>query len=398
MKRFSVTWLSRYLLLIVLLYILSFGLFLIPSCSTGRHQPMNQRESYLNMITAGVKEVSLAADDTEHDRYTPALPEIERTDTYISVEAETAERPEGVVFSDKRSSYSGIGYLAGLPEHTESALVFSVEIPHSQHYALTVCLGSDYGGDGAVRINHTEVKPFTLAGSKTFTRVTYYGVFLEKGMNTIAIDTNYGHLECDYIELINDHSVDSTDFEIQESPCDPEASPAARKLYSFLYENWGSCMLTGQYVSDASNRELGIIYQLTGQLPAIRFSELDTNHDISQIEAAIDWNIYMHGIVGLMWQWKAPGSDSVYAKDTDFDLKQAFHNVDVFELAGMTAEEMRERLKNQYDGYLFNRNSTQGFQVFGNGDGFGLFAFGSTLGSTLGTTFGITVFAFAFQC
>ena len=345
MKRFSVTWLTRYLLLIVLLYVLAFSLFLVPSCSSRKHKPLTQRESYLNMITAGVKEVSMAAEDTEHDRYSPVLPEIERTEAFVSVEAETVDRPDGAVFADERIGYSGIGYISELPEHTESAFTIPVNVPYSQHYALTICLGSDYGATGAVRINQTEVIPFSLDGSKTFTRVTFYGVFLEKGKNSIALDIGYGHLECDYLELINDESVESIDFEIQEDPCDPQASPAARKLYSFLYENWGSCMLTGQYVSDSANRELGIIYRLTGQLPAIRFSELGTDRDTSQVESAIDWSVYMHGVVGLMWQWKAPGSSSVFAKDSDFDLSEALKNVDIYELAGMTDEEIQDAVQ-----------------------------------------------------
>lgn len=330
------------MLLVLLLYILAIGLFMIPSCSTGRYKSRPQRESYMNFITAGVKDVSSLTDDISTEIQ---IPEIDRTDAYAVVEAETVARPLYSEIKTVRSGFSGYGYVSELPEHTQSALVFSINVPNSQHYALTACLGSDYGGNGAIRINQAMVKPFSLSGGKSFTRVTFYCIFLEKGINEIALDIDYGHLECDYIEIVNDCSLDEIDFDIQDSPCDPHASPSARKLYGFLHENWGTGILTGQYVSDNSNRELGIIYQLTGQLPVIRFSELGTNDDTAQIEAAIDWSVYMNGIVGLMWQWRAPNTTTVYASESDFDLQEALQGVDVNKLAEMPEDEICESVR-----------------------------------------------------
>ncbi len=345
MKRSRVTWMTRYVLLVVLLYALAIGMFLIPSCRSGQKSTISQRDSYLRMITAGVREKTYQEDELEPSHYIPALPEIEAEYASWSVEAETVKIPKGVEILRDRPGYSGIGYLGKLPEHTKSALTIPIHVPYTQHYSLTICLGSDYGGNGAVRINDALVSPFSLEAGKTFTRVTFYGLFLEKGKTTVALDTEYGHLECDYIELSSDTSLDDTRFDIPETPCDADASDAAKKLYEFLRDHWGERMLTGQYVSDSANRELGIIYSLTGQLPVIRFSELGTDRDPAQIESAIDWNVYLNGVVGLMWQWKAPGSDSVYTNDTEFDLEAALFNVDPSRLAGMSQDEIQTAIR-----------------------------------------------------
>ena len=98
-------------------------------------------------------------------------------------------------------------------------------------------------------------------------------------------------------------------------------------------------MLTGQYVADANNRELQLIYAQTGQLPAIRFSELGTDRDSAQVQAAADWAAGMHGIVGLMWQWGAPDSGSVYAAESQFDLQGALDRVDISALASMSYDD-----------------------------------------------------------
>ena len=335
---------ARYVLLVILLYALGIGLLLIPSCRSGS---VPQQESYLNMMTAGLTERSRSADEMEPYSYSVDLPEIETADAGWSIEAESADYPREARVSRVRRGYSGIGYVAGLPENTESAVVFPVTVPYSQHYAVTLCLATDDGASGAVRVNGAVISPFTLEGSSLFTRVTFYGVFLEKGDAEISLDTADGSLECDYIELTNDSSLDRVDFRIDEETCDKNASDSAKHLYGFLREHWGKQILTGQFVSDSSNRELGIIYTMTGQLPAIRFSELGTEDDLSQIQSAIDWNVYMHGVVGLMWQWNAPGSSSVYAADTDFSLERALYRVDADALSAMSQDAIQDEIDKQ---------------------------------------------------
>ncbi|MBR6107297.1 MAG: hypothetical protein IKQ39_04735 [Oscillospiraceae bacterium] len=267
------------------------------------------------------------------------LPELSHRKMQYTVQAEYMELPEEASVSKRRSGYQGNGYVAGLPAHTEKALVFPVHIPYSQHYAVTVCAASAKTVENAIRINGELLSDFTLIGDSRFTLVTFYGIFMEEGSAEIAIDTGEPGIEVDFIRLREDFSLDNQVFRIADSPCNPNAAPETVTLYQTLAAEWDSSMITGQYVSDNSNRELNMIYQVTGQLPAIRFSALGTRDDREVISGAMDWHVYMHGIVGLMWHWQAPGSDSVYAEEADFDLYEALRDADPEKLAAMTPEE-----------------------------------------------------------
>lgn len=288
----------------------------------------------------------LEADELPPDVRAVSVPEIEQAETLITAEAEyVEEKPPDAQVEDSRWGYSGIGYLTGLPDATESALEIPVQIPATQHYAVTICVGANDEVTNALRINGELLSPFTMRQTKTFVRVTFYGIFLNKGDAVLAIDTIDNGIDVDYIEITNDSSVYGTEFEIADAPCDPNAAENTKALYGFLKEQWGSGILTGQYASSAENFELRLIDNMTGQLPAIRFGELGTADDNAQIDAAADWYLREGGIVGLMWHWNAPGYDSVYADEADFDLAAALENADIPTLAMMSADEAREAVR-----------------------------------------------------
>ena len=315
------------------------GLFLfLPSPA----QPEQQSgyNYYRSLIGTASDELSSETDNTQ------ALPEVKRRKMQYTVQAEYMDLPKDAFVSKQRSGYQGNGYVAGLPENTESALVFPIHIPYSQHYAVTLCAASAKTVENAIRVNGELLSDFTLIGDSRFTLVTFYGIFLEEGSAEIAIDTGESGVDVDFIRLREDFSLDNQTFRIADSPCNPNAAPETVSLYQKLAAEWDNSMITGQYVSDNSNRELNMIYQVTGQLPAIRFSALGTRDDRQVISGAMDWHVYMNGIVGLMWYWQAPGTESVYAKESDFSLYDALHDMDPVALAGMTQEEADQAVKN----------------------------------------------------
>ena len=338
MKRSQVTWKIRYILLIILLLVLAF-FFIFPPIP---HKQPVQPGSYMDQIITEQQSDVLQPDELEPYRYSVEIPEIEVADAGWTVEAESGEFPDGARVLRRRSGFSGIGYVSNLPEKTESALKIPVTVPYTQHYSVTVCAGSYLHSAGALRIDGELLSQFTLDGGLDFIRVTFYGIFLTEGEHTVSIDIVDSKMDIDYIEFTNDNSVYNMDYQIAEEPCNPNASDETKKLYRFLRDNWGKCMLTGQYVSDSRNMELGIIHEITGQLPAIRFGELGTDNDLKQIEAATDWHVYMNGVVGLMWQWAAPDSGSVYAADTSFNLEETLRYTDISALAAMSYEDAEQ--------------------------------------------------------
>lgn len=328
----------RYLVLIISVCVVSVCFLFLPFPN---HQQTQPKYSYYQKLSGSADDHgSLAADELNPDQYQLNLPEVNQSHFRRKIEAEALKLPQNTAVLLKRSGYSGMGYVGKLPADTESAMVFSLSLPQTQHYRITVCVAAPETGIGALRVNDERVGQFTIEDTDCFTKITFYGIFIEKGKTTIAIDTIDTKVDIDYIEISDDASVYQTDSKVHQTLCNPNASPEAQRLYSFLVNNWESKTVIGQYVSDETDREMQLIYQLTGQLPAIRFSMLGTGDNRDAIDAAIDWNVYMNGIVGLMWQWNAPETNSVYAENVDFDLKRAFRNKDIRKLALLSAEDL----------------------------------------------------------
>ena len=274
-----------------------------------------------------------------------SIPDIRQTPVSVTVEAETLHLKNPMRQLSEREGFSGEGYVGTLPADTEAALTVPFHIQATQHYDVTICAAADKTCENALIINDNLISRFSLSGTGQFTRITFYGIFLEEGDIQMKLDGLDGGLDIDYISLRNDDTEYRPDFSITEKLCDPDADAETQKLYAFLCDQWGKTMLTGQYASDRSNPELNLIYQLTGQLPAIRFGTLGTGNDSEQIQAAMEWSIYTHGIVGLMWQWDAPGTDSVYADGSDFKFYQALRGKIPESVAALTDAEADQTVR-----------------------------------------------------
>ncbi|MBR6761889.1 MAG: hypothetical protein IKM30_07650 [Oscillospiraceae bacterium] len=316
---------------------------------TGRSLPASYHKGYLNYETLSLwsEESPLAPDELEPDRYAVNVPGISESKVASAKELEHSQYDKPAYLASARKGHRGIGYVTGLPRNTQSAMAVLIDVPATQHYDLTICMAANQTVTNALRINGKLYTQFTLNGNADFMRVTFYGIFLEEGWAEIAVDTIDGGLDLDYLELTGDTMVFDIDFDISEEPCTPQATPEAKALYAFLKEHWNKQILTGQYASDHTNRELALIYEITGQLPAIRFGELGTENEFKQIEAAMDWHLYTGGIVGLMWHWNAPGTNTVYAEETDFSLTNALQDADTIALATMDLAQAEALAKEQ---------------------------------------------------
>lgn len=306
--------------------------FMAPTPST-----TNTRKDYLDyhQLALSNPHDTLAIDELEPDRYAVNVPSINNAKIVSAWEAEAALDPSLFPLYTSREGYRGGGYVSLHTRNTESALTVNMSVPSSEHYDITICMASDRTVTNALRINNNLLTDFTLEGDSYFVRVTFYGIFLEEGNVDITIDAIDGGIDLDYFEMTSESTVLDVDFTIADVPCDPQATEEAKTLYSFLAENWNQQIITGQFASDGANRELALIYEMTGQLPVIRFAALGEDDILEQVEAAMDWHLYTGGIVGLMWHWNAPGSDTVYAKETDFSLVSAFGDTDLDALATM---------------------------------------------------------------
>ena len=279
--------------------------------------------------------ISVQEETQPYTEYAARVPEISPAEAEMRIEAEDCSLNGSLYKESERKGYSGDGYVTGFYGGSADYLVVSAKIPASQHYDLTVCAAADIHVTNDVIVNDENIGDFEISGKNgKFIRVTFYGVYLEKGENLIQIDKGDNKFDLDYIEIKNNEEIYEESFEIDSKPVSEKSSYEMRDLLRYLKQSYGEYIITGQYASSSKNYELKDIYERTGQYPAIRFGDIgsytegDAPSD-SEIQAAKDWN-EKGGIVGFMWYWRSPGKDgSVYSNDTKFDLSNAVTKEDI---------------------------------------------------------------------
>lgn len=106
------------------------------------------------------------------------------------------------------------------------------------------------------------------------------------------------------------------------------ATPAARRLYAYLWSQYGRKTLTGQQEQGSAppnpNAELDYLQRVTGKLPAILgLDYIDPADNDAVNDRATDW-ARTGGIATICWHWGAPDVGTGYENSKkDFDLVAA---------------------------------------------------------------------------
>lgn len=308
---------------------------MLTACEEISQEPLNKTNTSGEIPTEATEYQEETVSFTE---YIAEVPEIITEEASMTIEAEDCSLNGSLYIDDKRKGYSGSGYVTGFEGGSADYLVIPANIPSSQHYNITVCVAADSQVTSSVTVNDRSIGEFVIDGDDgRFVRVTFYGVYMDKGEALIQLNQGSDNYEVDYIEINNNEDIYENNFEIKSEPVSPSASYEAKDLLRYLNENFGKNIITGQYASSSKNKELEFIYQKTGKYPAIRFGDIGGYSegnlpDESEINAAMDWD-EQGGIVGFMWYWNSPSEDSsVYTKETKFSLASAMTDEDISQL------------------------------------------------------------------
>ncbi len=291
-------------------------------------------------VATGTTQLATEAETTPAQQYPSValqVPEITRQDVSMKLEAEDAAVPTGCsVAMMPRLGYSGTGYLSGLDAQNGSSLELEAEIPATQHYDITVVVGAGAASTCKILVNGESVYTMKTDATDNFMRVKIQGIFLNAGNCKLAVAPIDGVVDIDCVELANNTSLYDENAEIAAAPVNEKATEKTRKLYQFLQQNYGKKIITGQYVSDSSSKELDEIYTMTGKYPLIRFADMNAyspnGGDAAKATAVADSLKWAEegGTVGLSWLWNAPtGTGTFYEKDASFDLKTAVTDADI---------------------------------------------------------------------
>jgi mannan endo-1,4-beta-mannosidase len=229
------------------------------------------------------------------------------------------------------SGYEGSGYIQ---LDTGESMAYTITVPSSQHYliGLRVC-----AQDAAIElsVNGQPQGAFYAKEAVSFAMFYLDGIFLSGGRSELTFTNLRGIAYIDALQIHNAYGVPNTRYVASTQPANESTTNAARALKSFLVENYGAKILTGQNVTVNTDVEIDAIYDAVGRYPAIRSSDLkyysryyqggerSKNQDI---ELALDY--YENGgIVSYSWSWYAPnptGTVHFDAGKTDFSINSAF--------------------------------------------------------------------------
>lgn len=310
------------------------AVFAVTACSSDKNneepsEPATSAETTTEALTEPITE-EITEPPVETIQEMPvSYPEIQHSYAGDLYEAERERLNNGLFPTNERYGYSGGGYVTGFGADGQSSLKFRVDAPANQHYDLSVGVASDSIVNCRVMLNGSELYRFTTSADGQFRKITYYGVFLEKGHTEIEVVPENGEIMLDYLDVENSYSINNISYETDGVPVNPYASDSAKKLVKFLSDNYGKYTLTGQYVSGADNAEIELIHEVTGQYPAIRFSTVSDAKSTDNVNACLQWNA-KGGINGITWEWKSPSSrSSVYTSESDFSIWNAYTYDDI---------------------------------------------------------------------
>lgn len=238
------------------------------------------------------------------------------SDFSVSAEEEqqaslVCEAEEGSFTGNVRVSGEGV---TGFEQEGDSCTV-TVTIAQAGFYDLEFTAKSL----GGYKENYVSVDGSRLGTicneSTSFTADTMRRVYLDAGEHTITVSEYWGYILWDKVTLYSSEEFDESVFDVSARLVNPNATDNAKRLFSYLCDQYGKTIISGQYCDTGMNgwEILQISQNNGGKFPAILgldmgyYSQTGVDHDVSiqTTEQAIAyWE--KGGIVTICWHWLAP--------------------------------------------------------------------------------------------
>ncbi|MEJ7664638.1 MAG: glycosyl hydrolase [Hymenobacter sp.] len=261
------------------------------------------------------------------------------------LEAELGDLAGGVSVATSPTGFSGTGFVTGFDNSDTKNVSISFNPATAGLYQLAVGYTSPFDRKVAnVTVNNSKsAVTFDKTSAATpFSSADGGQVLLPAGLNTIVIGGNFGYYGIDYVDLAP--ATVALPAQPPKQLVDPLATPAAKALFSYLIDLYGTKVLSGQQDDSygRSDSEVDYVQATTGKLPALVSMDL---YDYSSSPVAaygqpngtterfLSWSKRGNGrgITSLIWHWRAPADlnnpkdpgGAFYTKNTTFDFKAA---------------------------------------------------------------------------
>ncbi|MCM1125539.1 MAG: beta-mannosidase [Lachnospiraceae bacterium] len=257
-------------------------------------------------------------------------------------EAEEAELSSNLAVKNVSSGFSGTGYVEGF-EQDGDACVFRVAVDEDGFYDLRLT-AANIGGykENYVLVDETAVGNLVSRESK-FTEETIKRTYLSAGEHTVAVSKFWGYISLDKLTVLKSPELPEDYYEVSAKLCNENADDCAKRLMSYLADNYGKNVLSGQYCDGGLyGHEMACIWAATGNFPAVvgldmieySPSRAANGSEGKSIEQAIEaWEA--GAVVTICWHWNAPEKyltgqwySGFYKEYTNIDLDKIMNGED----------------------------------------------------------------------
>ncbi|MBO5449493.1 MAG: hypothetical protein J5994_09210 [Ruminococcus sp.] len=212
------------------------------------------------------------------------------------------------------SAYSGSGFSGGgyVRFTSSGSCTFNIYVPKSGIYSFNFVsegIGSDKVNNAS--LDGESIGSFT-SKADSLDNAEIYSVYVSEGDHQVTVTPSWGWIDLDC--LIVQEEVVKDFYNVSKDPVNPNASESAKRLMSYLADNYGKNVISGQSCDNGYyGNEFTAIRNQTGKTPAILGMDLmdytpaRANRGIScqTVENAIEFS-KKGGIVELYWHWNAP--------------------------------------------------------------------------------------------
>ncbi len=256
-------------------------------------------------------------------------------------EAEDASLIGGVHGETGRTECSGGGYATGF-QNEGDACIFTVEVPEDGFYDLIFSSSAGDHKENYVTADG-EALGNLVTDAKTFSESGINRVYLTAGEHEVAVSKFWGWIDLDYLKITTSAPIPASTYQVSAELVNENAADNAKRLMSYLADNYGTRILSGQYCDTGINgKEMRVVNEVTGKTPAVlgldfmEYTPSFVEHGSKGRSTDLAMQCWEQGgIVTFCWHWNAPSKyltgnwySGFYTEYTNIDLAKIMNGQD----------------------------------------------------------------------
>lgn len=173
---------------------------LLTACEPISQNPLGTSAADESESILSTEEITMETEETvSFTEYVAEVPEIKNAEANMIIEAEECSLGGSLYTSDSRKGFSGEGYVTGFYGGSADQLEISFETETNQHYDITICAAADAEISNHIEVNGKKLQDFSINGDGNFTRITFYGIYMNEGENIITVKSGNENFDLDYL-------------------------------------------------------------------------------------------------------------------------------------------------------------------------------------------------------